>query len=50
MLSKWINFDHKDTIYKLKFGRFKLGNSPNLPNFPVAKLSRYTVYCTEKTK
>ena len=27
MLSKWIDFGHKDTIYKLKFGWLKFGKS-----------------------
>ena len=25
--SKWIDFGHKDTIYQLKFGQFKFGES-----------------------
>ena len=27
MFSKWIDFGHKDTIYKLKFGWLKFGKS-----------------------
>jgi len=47
MFIEWIDFGHKDTIYKL---RKIAGNSPILPNFLTVKHSRYTVYCTEKTK
>ena len=43
---EWIDFGHKDTIYKLKM-LVKVGrttdDSPNLPNFPTAKHSCYTV-------
>ena len=47
MFIEWIDFGHKDTIYKL----WQIaGDSPILPNFLTVKHSRYTVYCTEKTK
>ena len=45
MYSEWIDFGHKDTICKLS-----LANCGRLANFPTAKHSRHTVYCTEKTK
>ena len=41
---EWINFGHKDTIYKLKFGWLQLAeDSPNLSNLPAAKNSCYAV-------
>ena len=33
MFSKWIDFGHKDTIYKLKFGWLKFGESWVTPQF-----------------
>ena len=35
---EWIDFGHKDTIYQLKFGWLKFGESRRLAKF--AKLSR----------
>ena len=38
-----IDFVHKDAIYMLVKVWQTLNNSPNSPNFPSAKHSRYTV-------
>ena len=35
---EWIDFGHKDTIYKLKFGRLSLANQP-LPSIPAIRYS-----------
>ena len=47
IVGKWIDFDHKNTIYKLKFGWLKFGKAWTVrhifPNFPAAKHSRLTV-------
>ena len=40
--SEWMDFGHKDTIYKLKFGLVKHGRF-----FKFAKLSCYTVHSLE---
>ena len=42
-----IDFIHKDAIYKLLIKVWQTtDNSPNLPNFPATKHSRYTVTCS----
>jgi len=38
---EWIVFNHKDIIYKLKFGWFKFGE---VTKFAAAKHSHYTVW------
>ena len=46
IISEWIDFGHKDTIYKLKFDWSKFaitGDLPILPNFSAAKHSCHTV-------
>ena len=40
---KLIDFIHWDAIYMLNFGWLTTDGSPNSPNFPAAKHSRYTV-------
>ena len=45
MLGKWIDFSHKDTIYKLKFGWLKFGEAQtirqtfSLPNIPAIRIT-----------
>ena len=47
MFSEWIDFGHKDTIYKLLVKVWQIaGESPILTNFPTAKHSCYTVIST----
>ena len=48
MFSEWIDFGHKDTIYKLikiRLVKKIAGDSPILPNFPAVS---HTVYIVQK--